>query len=990
MICEKILIGIKKIHIFTPQIITIEPYFMRNNVCVLWKTRNFQRTCRVSMFIKNYILLFIILCCVFSACHKHETVTTRDNAYLDSLVNTNVSDDSLLVFLERFSNESNPYGLLRVYREMGKRGQNRSDFSYSLELCKKTLEIAEELSDTMEIMNSLNNIGTNFRRMGLMGEASSIFYRTFSIFEEYSNNTNIQAKKSHLIALNSIGNINRTLGNHDTADSLFHVALTGALEIEDIVGAAINTANIGLIFQDRGQYDSAWVYLRRSMDYNIQADYKAGIEITHVNYGKLYELQGDLDNALREFQFVIDDTQTSSRWQWLMSYISYARLQIRKGNLDIAKPYLEKSEEMAKDIRSLTHLSEASRLCYMYYEKTGNYSKALDYHVKHKMYADSLRRNESNEQMHNLREQYAIQQSQKELLAVTNNYKIKQQSKNRLLIICGLALLLSVSALAFLGYALKIRARSHHVMKNMEKIRSDFFTNITHEFRTPLTVILGLSKQLQLGKMNKDETYNSLTTIVRQGNNLLSLVNQLLDISKIQSVIGRPEWYSGDIIVHIEMIVETYRIYAKQKQIDLSFSYYEKSIEMDFAPDYLRKILHNMLSNALKYTPTGGRIQILAIKEKDSLILKVNDTGIGIHADDLPFIFDAFYQTSSTSMDAGSGIGLALVSQIIKRMNGSITVQSDENKGTEFTVTLPLKQGKDIFEKWILDNESETEPYQLEENQLLPIPQDEHSNDNNKPMVLIVEDNTDVSHYIGSLLKDNYNLIYASNGNDGIEKATEYIPDLIVTDLMMPEMDGYALCKEVRKSIIVNHIPIIIISAKAEESDRVLGLDCGADAYMQKPFNPNELQVRIVRLLKQRQLLREKFSQILKTGVKQNLELTPSCDQFINQLNEIINGQINDNDLNSSYIADKLFLSRSQLNRKVLSITGLNTASYILSFRMNKAKHLLASSSIPISDVAIECGFNDSAHFSRVFRQKIGLSPTSYRTNPQQVELKIG
>ena len=235
-----------------------------------------------------------------------------------------------------------------------------------------------------------------------------------------------------------------------------------------------------------------------------------------------------------------------------------------------------------------------------------------------------------------------------------------------------------------------------------------------------------------------------------------------------------------------------------------------------------------------------------------------------------------------------------------------------------------------------------------------------------------------MSYYIGSLLKDKYNLVYAENGKVGLEKALEFLPDLIVTDLMMPEMDGYVLCEEVRKSIAINHIPIIIVSAKAEDADRVLGLDVGADAYLQKPFNTDELFVRVFRLLEQRRLLREKFSNALKTGEQHDLELTPTCCEFINQLNEVIEMQISNSELNSILIADKLCLSRSQLNRKVLSLTGVNTTSYIMSIRINKAKHLLTTTQKTISDIALECGFQDMPYFSRVFKHEVGTSPKKY------------
>lgn len=229
------------------------------------------------------------------------------------------------------------------------------------------------------------------------------------------------------------------------------------------------------------------------------------------------------------------------------------------------------------------------------------------------------------------------------------------------------------------------------------------------------------------------------------------------------------------------------------------------------------------------------------------------------------------------------------------------------------------------------------------------------------------------------MLKDNYRLLYARDGEEGLEKAKEYVPDLIITDLMMPEKNGYQLCRDIRDSEILNHIPIIIITAKCGAGDRVQGLDVGADAYLEKPFNADELNVRIVRLLEQRRMLREKYSNALHEGKGQTVELSSADKNFLTRLNDIIYSMMGNHDLNSEMVADKMCMSLSQLNRKVKAITGFNSSGYILQMRLDKAKRLLTSTDTPIGDIALKCGFPEISYFSRIFKQTFQMTPSQYR-----------
>ena len=922
-------------------------------------------------------LLLIILLLMPSCGHQMQVFDSpEEKAFVDSVFNSRLSDDSIDMYLSQFIADGNSYGIMRAHIENANRKQAASEYNQALDYCKKAFEAAELIADTLQMMNILNNTGTNLRRMGAMGEASTYFYKALNYYQVYSGYNEIQAKKSRLITLNSIGNINKTIGNEETADSLFRVALLGSFEIDDLVGCAINSANIGLIFEQKGQYDSAWHYQHKAMEYNIQAGYRLGVAITHVNYGVLYEKQGDLDNAMREYQISMDSTRDMrNRWQWLMSSTKWIGLSIKKGDYNMVRADLDLAEQYAHEINSLTHLADVARLNYLFYEGKGDNRQALNYFKKYKLYADSLRNNQSTNETHNLRLQYERENSNRELTALQNDYEAKQRINDIWITSGTIALLFAIAAILFLMFALRMRTRSQQATKQIDEMRSSFFTNITHEFRTPLTVIMGMAGQLR----NKNGNETEAQIIIRQSETLLDMVNQLLDMAKIKSSADRSRWCHDDVVVYIDMIAETYREYFSIKDISLIFKSDKRSIFMDFVPEYFDKILRNLLSNAQKHTPKDGNITLSISSGSTKLTLIVSDTGKGIPPEDLPHIFEEFYQGDRSHSEAGTGIGLAFVSKMVENMGGCIKAWNLPEGGAEFCITLPLKQQFEVKGRFVKEtDDTSSNPQDTSDIFVAPSEAAEGA----KPTILVIEDNADVRFYIGSLLDDRYILRYASNGEEGIAKAEDFMPDLIVSDLMMPVMNGYAVCRAIRGNEILNHIPIIIITAKATNEDKQKALEAGADAYLHKPFNAEELNLRVHKLLEQRSMLREKYSRAMTMGKQENSELTVVDRHFLERVISVVYERIADTELKPDMVADKMCMSRSQLNRKIRSITGNSTAAFILHVRIEKAKRMLMTDETPIGDIAIKCGFEDSNYFSRVFRQVYQLTPSQFRKVP--------
>jgi two-component system sensor histidine kinase ChiS len=802
-----------------------------------------------------------------------------------------------------------------------------------------------------------------------------------SYSEHYSDKDSYDAMKNRVVSLNGLGNIYLTLENYEMADSIFRKALAGEQHLHSALGQAINYANIGAIFESKGARDSAWIYYQHSMEMNHQAKSDLGISLCYTHFGQLYEKEKKWDEALAEYHAAYDlMRKNSDSWHGLESCIALARVNVMKGDLANAQAYLDKAEDISLKIHSLEHLADVYHLRYLCSRKKGNCKQALDYYLKSQACNDSIINEENKNHLQNLRVNYLREQNQQQLNSVRQDYLIEKHTKNLFMISAIVVLLLAIVIVCLLSYALKIRLRSQRLSRNIEETRNSFFTNITHEFRTPLTIILGLAEQLIKGeKTFPDEQLGKM--IHRQGSNLLDLVNQLLDISKVRSAIASPDWHKGDVVAYLRMMIETYQVYAEQKLIQLVFKSADVHIEMDFVPEYLGKIVRNLLSNSLKFTPRGGKIIVTICASNNEFSLTIADNGVGIDSTDIPHIFDAFYQGKGSSETIGTGVGLSLVKQMADILEGNVKVESALGKGTIFTVTLPIHHREDILKQWEPKDET-VKPLTKDEDDTSLAVECSESTDDNAIHILVIEDNSDVALYIGSLLEKDYELCFARNGQEGFDKANELMPDLILTDLMMPGMDGYELCRKIRSSETLNHIPIIIITAKTEDKDRVLGLEVGADAYLQKPFNADELRIRVSRLLEQRRLLREKYTRAMFENNREQIKLSVNDQNFINHLTDIIYAYMVNFDFNSEKLADKMCMSISQLNRKTKAITGVSTNVYVMQMRMEKAKKLLMNTDSPISDIAFKCGFSDSGYFSRSFKEMYKQTPSQFRKKP--------
>ena len=395
---------------------------------------------------------------------------------------------------------------------------------------------------------------------------------------------------------------------------------------------------------------------------------------------------------------------------------------------------------------------------------------------------------------------------------------------------------------------------------------------------------------------------------------------------------------------------------------------------MDFVPDYITQIMGNLLSNAIKFTPENGHIHVRIRKADEKHVsISVADNGAGIAPGDLPYIFDAFYQGANSQGTTGTGIGLSLAKQQVEAMNGTIGVRSHENQGSEFTITLPLEQPGGSWER--LTDKADISPE--EEEQEMADTTEETPDE--MPRILIVEDNRDIALFMQTIIPHAH-LHFAKNGQEGLEKATTLMPDLIVTDIMMPVMDGLEMCRTIRQTETLNRIPIIVITAKISEEDRIEGLKAGADAYLTKPFSEEELNITIQALLNRCKIMQENKERNERIEEGGESKLSTNEQLFLNTVVDIIHNQMAQQRVNINDLAAALFISPKQLNRRINAITGENISKYVLRVRMVKAKQLLDSDkNYTIAEVALKCGYDENSNFTRAFKLYYNITPTQYR-----------
>lgn len=543
--------------------------------------------------------------------------------------------------------------------------------------------------------------------------------------------------------------------------------------------------------------------------------------------------------------------------------------------------------------------------------------------------------------------------------------------------------IMALCLLGFVGFVFQLRLKAKlskkeaENIKALDKFKSRMYTNITHEFRTPLTTILGMNEIIWKNNEGKESEAHQM--IARNGEQLLNLVNQMMAMSRLEEGKLKLSLTTGDVISFLKYKLESLASLAEDKGIHLNFTSDHNEILMDFDEEKLYYIFGNLVSNAIKFSNPGDNIEVvIEMKnengEDDFLIIKVKDQGIGIPENEIPKIFDRFYQVENNEIKSyeGSGIGLALAKELVQVMGGEIVVRSEIQKGSEFEVVLPIKTSlnSELNENHLAEK---NKPIINENDKKVNLDQASKSA---LPELLIVEDNQDVLKFIETCLKDDFKIKVASNGEEGINMALEGIPDIVLSDVMMPKKDGYELCSTLKQDERTSHIPIVLITGKVDYESRIEGLTSGANAYLSKPINREELLLRMKNMMSLKMEIQQHYGNL--TVEKGNDDFIPSENKFLLKVKSIVLENLDHDQFNVSYLSELVHMSRAQLHRKITALTGSSTSDFIKKIQIEEAKKLLKEGEYNVGEIAYKLGFKTQSHFSRVFSEATGIAPSKY------------
>jgi signal transduction histidine kinase/CheY-like chemotaxis protein len=756
---------------------------------------------------------------------------------------------------------------------------------------------------------------------------------------------------------------------------------------------------------------------------------------TYLTSGPEYftEAEECLQQCFDLLLYSIGNGQDQLRWCFRMAELYMATKQY-----DNAKEYLDLSLKMCltflskhdqQQYVSLNNKLEFGILLKEYMEKIYHQyhnldiilqdkDAALDHFMLATAWSDSVSNDHAWKKVAMIQGQFETEKTQNQISLLEKDNEVKnltlKKSRIYLFGLGALVLIIILAAIIFIRnrkiraqYAIELERVKSEKLQELDRLKSRFFANRSHEVRTPLTLIMGPLNRI-LSKSDDENDKKDLGIAKKYAGNLQNLINNLLSISKLESGKMLLQASETDIVKLIRIYLQAFESLANQKNISLKFTSESKETKAYIDREKFEQILNNLLSNAFKFTNEGGRIELTVdskqltvtktttvIQPEEFVLITVSDTGQGIASEKLPHIFDRFYQVEQedSSYYEGTGIGLALTKELVELHHGKITVESEAGKGSTFTILLPLGEEHLKPEEIVAEKPEKIAPPIIHtmppdyEDEKVFFPESSSENNDNQAILLIVEDNADMRSHIRKFFENNFQIIEAIDGVDGYKKSTEHIPDIIISDVMMPNMDGNEFCRKVKIDERTSHIPVILLTARASKESRIEGLETGADDFITKPFDGEELQVRVENLIKQRQRIRkllERKIQNNQIGIQIDFEdsgITSMDEQFLQKVIEIVKEQYADPQFNTTAFGQAIGLGRIQLNRKIKALTGQTTVGFIRTYRLNRAAELIKKESATIAEIAYDVGFNNPSYFTECFRQYFGKLPSEFTGN---------
>lgn len=866
-------------------------------------------------------------------------------------------------------------GIMDALTGKGKTLKSKRQWDEAIQHHLRCLDLADlsqgDSSITATNYNLLGNIYLNQHQY----ENAIKYYQQGAALLPKSNRT----KAAVLI---NIGIIHRRLEDFDKAYEYYLEGLEIAKSLNDKTLIAHCYQKIGALKRKQDELDEAMRYYNLAIEQFKILQNKSMVGSLYSNIGDIYFLHEDFRAAIEQYKLslaILKEIDDQMNQCYTLLGLGKSFFGVKEYQL--AKQYLLQAKKISSELGIQLMNSDATLGLSELYAEQKDYKKAYQYHIEYKALNDSIFNERKSSQIAEMEAKYQTVEKEKEIELLNANNNINElQLRNKV----GQRNILIIATVAFLVLIIvlynrnKIKSKTNAKLQMLDEMKSRFFTNISHEFRTPLTLILGPVEKL-LSEWSSKGDIDQLYTIKRNGKRLLELINQLLDLSKLEANQLKLQVSKDNIHRFLHTQISSFESLAQQKEIRLQVKVPREPMLMYFDADKLQKILNNLLSNAFKFTDRGGAIAVVTTYSSTAIKICIKDSGQGIASNQLQDIFVRFHQLDVDAQSEGTGIGLALVKELVDLHKGSVEVDSQEGEGTEFTVSLPISS--EAYENAEISNiKKEIKAKDSSEltdsgNVVLPMKIDEEAS-----TVLVVEDNVDVSNYITSLFSKDYHMLSAANGEEGLKTSLEFIPDIIITDLMMPKMDGVALCEKLKQDERTSHIPIIMLTAKSDFGSKIEGLEMGADDYLTKPFEQKELKVRLQNLIRQRNLLKEHFSKTM-TLEPTKIKISLPDESFLKKIMTIIEEHMSDFEFSVMVFQKEAGMSRMQLHRKLKALTGSSASEFIRIQRLKRAEQLLSTNGIPVAEAAYSSGFNNLSYFAKCFKEQYGVMPSKYSKN---------
>lgn len=823
----------------------------------------------------------------------------------------------------------------------------KSDLDSCFYYAEQTLKISNSRPLSSEKAKAMSIIAEYYQKSNELQISIEYYLKAIEIAEKNGINKHLGS------AYNGIGISYFMLNDLDQAESYIRKALDAKLEEKDFLYFSIISSNLAALYVHREKYTEAISMLMNAESIIIKNDMRFYLPNLYNSIGAAYQqYQPEKDSAIHYYSKSIEIARELNIQDNIITGLhNIGQYYLGRGNFTQAMNYLKQAEEACLDYKSDAFSLKTVQTIAEAYEAIGDLSNALKYRKKELELNNRIFNAEKQKSIEELNIQYETAKQARE------NFKQKEEiqqakleaekSNNRfyILLFSGIGLFMFLSFLAII----LIQRKANMQKLDREKIK--IFENVVHEIRSPLTLISGPIQELKKTNQNT-EGLEHIKIMERNAAKLIQLVNELLDTSKVDKGKYQVQFTSSDLEAFARSIVSDFQAEAKEKNIELNFSAQLQEKNQVFSTDVIEKILNNLISNALKYCPNGARIQVNIKDSNEQIAIRVEDNGQGIPKKEQQKIFHRFYRLAEHKNHQGTGIGLSLVKDLVNLLDGTIQVESELGKGAKFTVLLPLQKA------------DESVPIYT-------------SIDEEKLLVLVCDDDKDIRLFVRRLLEPNFSVIEAENGQEGIEMAQTMVPDLILSDVMMPKKDGIEFLAEIKNDASLRQIPFVLLSSLGALENRLRGLELGADFYMPKPFNPEELRLILKNLLTTINNSKSDFAENMQSKKTFEARIKSSND-YVNKVIEFVIQNMDKSEYSVNELAADMCISRSQLHRKLSTYTGFSTVNFINMIRLEKAKDLLESNFGNVAEVAFACGFNNRSYFSTLFTEYFGKSPSSY------------